>query len=274
MKHATMLALLLGVLAGCGRVESSEQLAGPNVITVHTRDYEFYAVPDTIIAGATTIRLINDGPEFHHVWLVRLEEGKTGADLLAAMAAVHKMPAWAVDVGGPNAPVPGAQSSATVNLEAGNHVMICVIPSRDGKLHVMKGMMKELTVIEHRNPPVLPQADVVLTLNDYTFSFDKPLRAGRQSIRLENAAPQSHEALLVQLAPGKTAREVLAWLQNPQGPPPGQPIGGITGLARGETNLVTHDFVPGTYALICFAPDATDGQPHVAHGMFTEFTIK
>ena len=48
---------------------------------------------------------------------------------------------------------------------------------------------------------VLPAADIVMTLDDYTFDTDKPITAGRQTIRVVNAAAQPHEALIVKLEP-------------------------------------------------------------------------
>ena len=33
----------------------------PPVVTIHARDYQFVAAPDTIVAGLTTLRLINEG---------------------------------------------------------------------------------------------------------------------------------------------------------------------------------------------------------------------
>ena len=53
---------------------------------VTAADFHFRA-PDTIPAGLTRIRLKNDGPEFHHVQLVRLEGGHTFTELLERMAA-------------------------------------------------------------------------------------------------------------------------------------------------------------------------------------------
>jgi hypothetical protein len=269
-------------LAACTAGETKPQEHGemeastiaPSEITIRARDYAFYEMYDTIMAGATTIHLANDGPDFHHVWLVRLEEGKTISDLMEALETSHgALPAWAVDVGGPNTPVPGEVASATMDLEAGSYAVICVIPAKDGVPHIMKGMVRPLTVVPNPQPAQLPRADVVMTLNDYTFEFDKPVKAGRQTIRIENAAPQSHEAVLVQLAPGKSVHDVLAWIHRPVGTPPGKPIGGVTGVAQGEVNLITYDFTPGNYGLICFVPDAKDGKAHVAHGMIREFTV-
>lgn len=282
MNNIVLIGVIALAFAACSTGESKEQqhatiatnAAVINEVTIRTRDYVFYDMPDSILAGATNITLANEGPDLHHIWLVRLEEDKTVAELMEAMKTRHgALPAWAVDVGGPNTPVAGETSSALLDLEIGNYAVICVIPAKDGVPHVMKGMVRPLTVVPNRNAAALPKADIVLTMKDYSFEFDKPVRAGRQTIRLENAAQQSHEALLVQLAPGKTAQDVLAWIQKTDGPPPGKPIGGTTGFAQGEVNMITHDFKAGQYALICFVPDAKDGKPHVAHGMVREFTV-
>jgi hypothetical protein len=282
MRNIFMTGAVALALAACTAGESKEQdnhataITGAvvNNITIRTRDYVFYETPDTVLAGATQIRLVNDGPDLHHVQLVRLEEGKTIADLMQAMkAGPGPLPAWAVDVGGPNTPVPGGTSAATVDLETGNYALICFIPAKDGVPHVMKGMIRPMTVVSNVNAAMLPKADIILTLNDYSFDFDKPLTAGKHTIRLENAAPQSHEAVLMQIAPGKTVADVLKWMEKPQGPPPGKPLGGTTGFAQGEVNLITHDFTPGEYGLICFIPDAKDGKPHFMHGMVKQFTV-
>jgi uncharacterized cupredoxin-like copper-binding protein len=282
MKNILLTGAVALALAACTTGESKEQdhsastitAAALNEVTIRTKDYVFYDMPDTVLAGATNIRLVNDGPELHHVQMIRLEEGKTIQDLMDAMkAGPGPMPAWAVDVGGPNTPAPGESTAAVVDLEAGNYVLICFIPSKDGMPHLMKGMIRPLTVVPNSKAAPLPKADLVLTLNDYSFDFDKPLTAGKHTIRVENAAAQSHEVVLVQIAPGKTVADVLKWLEKQEGPPPGKPLGGTTGFAQGEVNLITHDFTPGEYGLICFIPDAKDGKPHFMHGMVKQFTI-
>lgn len=280
---AAMMALSL-VLSGCTGGNSEKPDAGehmqphvtsakPREVIVRAMDYAFLA-PDTVAAGLTTLRLINQGPELHHVWLVRIEEGKTMADVVRALQTSHVLPQWAVDVGGPNTPAGVGENSATLRLEPGNYVMMCVIPSPDGTPHVMKGMLKSLTVVDRGLPEAeLIPADIVMTLDDYRFDTDKPIAAGLHTIRIENSAKQPHEVLVVRLQPGKTAMDFVRWAQKPAGPPPGLPLTGITAIRRGEVNQVTARFSKGEYALICFWPDATDGKPHVAHGMVKQFTI-
>jgi len=262
------------------RVSSNDPgSAKANVVTVTTTDFAFQA-PDTIAAGRTTFHLVNKGPEFHHVWLIKLEQGKTLKDLMEAAKTPGPLPKWAVDVGGPNSPMPGGEAWATLDLEAGRYVMACVIPSmKDGQPHYMKGMVKEVTVaarhgVEQAGKVEAPAADVVMTLDDYDFRVSTPITRATKTIRLRNVAEQTHEAIIVKLNPGTTVEQFLGAMEKPQGPPPGALIGGITGIAKGRIVDIPTSFTAGDYALICFVPDAKDGKPHLAHGMVKPFSVK
>ena len=57
----------------CGR--AAPRAAGPSLITITATDYAF-GVPDTIAAGLTTFRLVNQGKELHHANLVRWARGR------------------------------------------------------------------------------------------------------------------------------------------------------------------------------------------------------
>lgn len=288
--HAKLVAALLPLVLACAACasdgdgeavaredrSSGQRLAAASAqeVVVRTRDYAFDA-PDTIAGGPTTFRLINEGPDYHHIWLVRLEAGKTLGDLVNRLASGHgAMPDWATDIGGPNTPgLPGEETTATIDLEPGDYAMICVIPAPDGQPHIMKGMFRPLVVVPGDAVATMPTADLVMTLDDYTFETDRPIATGRHTIRVENVADQAHEVLIVRLEPGRTAGEFMNWVVSREGDPPGKPIGGVTGMARGVSNVITVDFKPGEYALLCFVPDAGDGQPHVAHGMVKQFRV-
>jgi hypothetical protein len=86
--------------------------------------------------------------------------------------------------------------------------------------------------------------------------------------------PLSHEIEIVRLAPGKTPKDLLAFINKPDGPPPGNALGGVAGVTTGTTAYTTADLTPGNYAFICFIPDSKDQKPHVDHGMLKEFTVK
>ena len=286
MRTALTASLLstAAVAAFSGALHASVTDDGPrtakaNVVTVTTVDYAFQA-PDTIAAGRTTLHLVNKGKDFHHIWLIKLEGGHTLPELVEATKKQGPMPKWAVDVGGPNSPMPGGENLATLDLEPGKYVMVCVIPAMaDGQPHFMKGMVKEITVaprvgVEQAGKSAAPKPDVTMTLDDYSFTTSAPITSATKTIRIQNAAAQSHEVVLMKLDAGVTPEQFLQALEKPQGPPPGKILGGVTGIAKGRTIDLTASFTPGDYTLLCFVPDAKDGKPHIAHGMVKNFTVK
>jgi len=265
-------ALLLSA-AACTTEGDARENAAANVVTITASDFAFEA-PAMIPAGLTTINLVNRGPELHHVQLVKIAEGHTFQELMEGMKHDGPPPPWVTFVGGPNTPVPGGQAQATLDLAPGSYALVCFIPSNDGVLHAMKGMVKPLTVTPASSQARAAAPDARITLRDYSYEITPEIAAGRRTIRVENAAQQPHELILVRLAPGKSAADMLAWLEKMQGPPPGAPIGGTTFLSRGASNDVTADFPAGEYALLCMVPDAGDGKPHVAHGMVRQITVR
>jgi hypothetical protein len=247
-----------------------------HVAVIHAKDYAFDA-PDSITAGWTTFHLVNDGPNLHHAALARLDSGKTIADLDAAMKANPNgpPPKWMVDVGGPNAPDPNSSSDATFNLGAGNYVVICFVDTPDHVPHFAKGMIRPLKVVASSAPAAPePTADATVTLSDYTFTMSGKLTPGKHTIKIVNKGPQEHEVELVRLAPGKESKDVAAWIAKPEGPPPGNALGGIAGAVNGTVAYMTVDLTPGDYGFLCFIPDAKDGKAHVQHGMMKDFKVQ
>lgn len=260
-----------GADAGQQAAAATPASAAAPVVDVIGMDYAFQA-PDTMPAGVVTIRFHNNGKELHHVQVARLDSGKTVADLHGPMAAP---PAWLVPIGGPNAPPPGGVFEAQVDLTPGNYVLMCLIPSAvDGQPHLMKGMLKPFTVTgSGAAVATYPAADVTIRLTNYDFVMSQPLTAGHHVIQIETDSTQLHEMLIARLNDGKTALELAQWAEKPNGPPPGMPLGGVTGIAPGQKNTIEVDLTPGEYALICFMPDAKDGKPHYEHGMVKQVKI-
>ncbi|HEX6038177.1 hypothetical protein [Longimicrobium sp.] len=258
---------------GRGEAYAATPAPAPTLVTVTARDFAFEA-PVTIPAGMTTVRLVNQGKEMHHAQLVRLDEGHTIQELLQAAGAHGPLPEWARFVGGPNVPTPAGYSEATMQLDAGSYALVCLIPSADGVPHLMKGMVKPLTVQPAQSEAAAPRADVEMTLRDYAYDITPEITAGRHTLRVANAAEQPHEVVMMRLAPGKTLQDVLGWLETMAGPPPAMPVTGTSLLSKGAVNHVTADFEPGEYVLLCMVPDAGDGKPHVMHGMTRQITVR
>ena len=283
----------LTVLAACSRPDASRSdqadapatpapapapaptSAVPNVVTVTAREYAF-EVPQQIPAGVTTFRFMAQGKEPHHGIMVRLEEGKTFQDLAEAIKKPGPPPSWAHLDGGMMIGDPTTGSTVTMTLTPGKYALICFIPSPDGVPHLAKGMMAPIEVTPTTGTPVPePDADVVVRLADYDFQLSKPLTAGEQVIRVETAPGQPHEVVLVRLGNGVTAQQVIATeMGTHKGPRPSYTfVGGVAPMEAGRHAYMHVNLKAGTYALICFVPDAKDGKPHLAHGMVKQFAV-
>lgn len=244
-------------------------------VTVTASDFQFDA-PETIRAGVVKFTLVNKGPSIHHMMVVRLDGGHTLKDVMENFGK-GPIPDWFVMMGGPNAGNPGGgTANATLVLEPGKYLLTCFVSSaRDPMPHIMKGMVKEITVTEGApQKSSLAGADITMTLADYSFTTSKDLEAGSHTFRVENNAQQAHEVELVKLAPGKSAQDLMKWLQTEDGPPPASLLGGVAPLSPGQVNNFSADLGKGDYVLLCFVPDAKDGAPHFVHGMVRAFSIE
>ena len=275
MKSHILLSLCLAVLAATP-LTGQAQAAQPGNVTITATDYGFKS-PEQVPSGLTAIEVINEGAEVHHAQLVRLAPGKTPADFAAAMKAdPEHPPIWATFVGGPNAVVPGDRATAVMDLQPGQHLALCLVPNKAGVAHVAMGMARPFMVTETIGTRIAePKPDVVITARDFQFVLSKPITAGSHTIQLLNEGSQTHEVVLVKLAPAATAKDFIAAFEpGAVGPPPGRPLGGIVGIEQGSRGLFTAMFDPGPYALICFFPDKKTGAPHFAQGMTWAFDVR
>lgn len=270
---AAVLAVLIAVPA-VPAVMAEPAEGDPPTVTIIASEFAFEA-PETMPAGAVTVRMENQGEVSHHAQLIRLDEGKTLEDLQAA-AADGTTPEGVTMVGGPGLAAPGMTSQATVDLRPGTYYWLCFVGEGTDPPapHIEKGMVKKVVVEPGPREP-LPTPDNTMLLNDYGFKIGKPLQAGQQVVRVRNTAAQPHEVVIVKLNPDKTMDDLLAWMEaGGEAPPPAMPIGGMQALSQGHAGNLTLDLEPGNYGLICLVPDTGDGQPHFVHGMVDEFTVE
>lgn len=248
----------------------------PHVVYVTTSDYHI-ALPDTLPAGETTVRVVNTGRELHHVLFVRLNGDHDAGDLAAAMKGDAPPPRWAELDGGPNGVSPGDTSLATtVPLTAGHYAVLCMIPGPDGVPHVAKGMIGDLVVKPAAYPvaAATPSYGATITLFDYGYKESAPITGATQEVLVRNTGAQPHELELARLLPGKTMADLARWAQKMDSPPPAEFLGGVAPIAPGGRNELALSLPPGHYVMLCFLPDAKDHAPHIAHGMVQEFTIQ
>jgi hypothetical protein len=281
MYQRSTLAIALSLITACAPAEAnprkeSDAVAGPRDFMVNAFNFAYQSA-DTIPAGLTRIRMRNSGPDYHHITLVKLEDGRTVRDLVARIEANEFNPPWVTYVGGPEPGPIGEETSVVVDLAPGNYALVCFISGKDHIRHLSKGMVRALAVIPTKDgagAAAEVQADARMVLSDYAFEITPTLTAGRRTIRVENHARQPHHADLVRIADGKTMADVFEWMKTSEGPEPFVPVGGASPIAPGTVNYFTVDLIPGNYILVCFFPDINDGKPHIRHGMVREFKVE
>lgn len=255
----------------------------PQLVTITTADFTFLDVPDSVSAGLTTFRIKNEGMFPHNAGLVHISEGHTYGELMQYMDKnTRGYPDWVTLWGGPSAPISGETSEATLDLIPGNYAIVCGVPVPAAEPHYMKGMTRPFTVTDSDNDnSEAPKADMVMNMDNYSFGISDEITAGRQTIKVENAASQPHEFILARLQDGKTLEDMMNWLgqviTGKAGPLPTAPgifLNGVSPMDNGAVNYITVDFDPGEYALICPFPDAQSGKPHFIHGMMQQVSVK
>ncbi len=142
------LALLAATALPAQVTDSGERI---HFLKVVARDYVFEAKPSTP-AGITTIQLVNQGGDLHHLVLVELARDRTPKEFYDHNRSTGTMPAWAKVVAQtPTIPANG-ELFLTQRLEAGRYVLSCQLAASDGRSHVAKGMYQLITVTPAPTP--------------------------------------------------------------------------------------------------------------------------
>ncbi|MCZ7570175.1 MAG: hypothetical protein M5U01_16540 [Ardenticatenaceae bacterium] len=269
-----LLSLVLGGLPfGRPSVAHAAPPGAMQEVTIKGNEYAFDA-PEQINAGWTRVTFQNTGKEEHQVNFARIKDGKTMADLQAAMQQNLDSALGLLDFYGGVSGIPGGTSGTVVlDLKEGQYVMICFLPAPDGTTHVEHGMIRPLAVVAPAAEAAAPQADDTVTLKDFSIALPGTIKAGEQTWQVVNSGPQIHEMALIKLAEGKTMQDVGAWMNAPSGPPPFAYAGGMAGLSQGIHGYMTVNLAPGNYVALCGVPDPASGKPHFMLGMVAPFTI-
>ena len=286
-------AVLVAILVwGCARAPAVPEI--PEV-ALGAQDFA-YVIPDTITGGLVRIHFQNDGQEDHHAQFIRLNDGVTRAQFDSVFQTVMEaIPTEgevafmrlfdvATVLGGPGLVAPGVSTDVTLDLPAGEYVLMCFVPSPDGIPHLVKGMRRWLSVAAPAGePPAAPVADGRVDMGDFAFLDMPQLDSGQVLLEVTNSGQEPHEMVVMRLDEGVEYEQVAAMLAGPppsegEAPPPGPPpfrfVGGMQAIMPGAHAWVTLDLTPGNYVLVCLIPSpANGGRPHVALGMIRPFTV-
>lgn len=241
--------------------------AGSAFTVTMTDSGNLTGVPNTVAPGPTQITFVDGGTQPGAVMIFQPKPGVT-LDQLTALGNSQqdfvKLLSMITAYSGADELSPGMRENVTVNLPAGDFVMINTDnPSAPPSFFTVSG---DPTGAHD------PQADYVANEHDNgsTFRFDLPttVAPGVNTIKVTNTGTEKHEFELVFIG-SHTLADVQASLQDPNSPQPPWAIssGGLNAQDPGMTSWVTADFQQGNYAVLCFMPDPTTGLPHAFLGM-------
>jgi hypothetical protein len=232
----------------------------------------FFAAPDTIPEGVTTLRLRQTGMVVeriakglagrelvrdkdddtrgaHMLWVVRLVPGKTVGDLVRAAQSGERTTSWAHQLGGPSFALPPRTSNITLDLTPGNYALVCYVGSaRENKAryHLLNGMVRPLTVVKGSMLRAnLPFGDVIARIGEGgSIRFSRDVTRGTHIIRVENETDSEYEFKIHRMPADLRAED---FLRQPSSAGPGISWGGLASVPPHTTVLTTIDFEKGEY---------------------------
>ncbi len=274
--------------------------AAPKPLTVTGTDYAF-AVDGQAVPGIQTITFKNAGKEDHELQLISLAQGKTLLDVQKALATPNApIPDWVKFNGGAWAIPAGAQTTMTADLAAGSYILLCFLEAPDKAPHFAKGMVGAMDVKGDRSKETAPTATLAIEASDHAFKAPAEVNAGKATVSLKNNGKEPHFAGLIRVPDGMTYEAFTKALltpppaatpaaagtprpsatvaagavtATPAAAPPSGVSGGVGALSAGGQAWSTTELKAGTYAIVCFVPDAK-GAPHAALGMISKLTVK
>jgi hypothetical protein len=109
-------------------------------------DYEFVVI-EPMGRGEHTFYVVNRGTQAHQVSLVKLEQGSSAYDVLAAFGSRSSPPPQAKLLGGMTGLEPGGVGTFTADLAPGRYAMMCLFPDpASPESHAAKGMVLDFTI--------------------------------------------------------------------------------------------------------------------------------
>ncbi len=255
-------------------VSTPAPTAGAELVIVATD--KALEVPEQVDAGLVNVRLFNRSSGPQHVSILKVDRLDRVSSISEYLRSGDWNVPWINRMGGPELAPPGGVSSVAMVLDPGRYVVAHLpIGSKPGGPLILRDV-EELSVTERpgaSTKAALPPAVATIKMAEWSFTLDGPLHAGRRVIRIDNVGQFEHQMQIVRLLPGRGIDQAVKWAENPSGPPPFEPAGGTTNLARGRSVNVTVDLLPGDYALLCTTYNPLSKQLHSQHGMIKQIRV-
>ena len=290
---ALMLLLALGV-TGCGSSSSGSSKSGASPATTastptalalsisETGKGAKFAGAGSVKGGLVDVQLTNNGKLHHGAQLVQIVGAHSVEQALKSLGSESgKTPSWLRADGGVGVAQPGSSATATVNLVAGNYVVVDFAGASEGKGG--PPAYAPLTVTP-APPGALPSTTTTITAaapskDHYKWEISGPLKTGANSIKFVSKGKDAlHEVTAVRITGNESTAQLVKALES-HGPPPSYvdfQSGDQTAALDGGKSLTTTLMLPkpGTYVFFCHFTDRDGGKPHFAEGLITKINVQ
>lgn len=266
--------LLIAILLALTTVGQAQD-AIPEVTITASADGT--VTPDGLSAGLTTITFTNESEVPYSPLFLRLNDGVAMEDFLSAMGGSPADAVALVSILGGLETAPGASTSVTYDLAAGNYLFGNFASDDPG--------IASFTVAESSDEttamPESGEADVRVTFVDFAFGIPETLESGAHLWHFSNQGEQPHEMGVFKVEDDATLDGVQTTLMNMMmsedeaADLPYDEAFFWTPMSPGAEAWTEVDLEPGTYVAVCFFPDLTspDMTPHMMLGMIRLFTV-
>jgi hypothetical protein len=276
----TALIVCLGI-AGCG--SSDDEASNPTPLKVGVSEQgkkAAFSVPKSAKGGLVAVTLSNAGKAPHGVQFVRYTGNHSAEEALKEVASESKeTPEWLRGQGGIGSVAGGKSGKATLNLPAGNYVLIDAAsfgeggPPATAELKVTEG--------EEGDLPSTPGSVTAAETGHDKFEWEiSGLKAGENEITFNSEGDESIHLIIAVPLKGKVPplSQIKKDLSS-EGPPPsyvdfegGQSTAILDGGLSQTTTLDLKK--PGQYLFFCPLTDRDGGKSHDQEGLLAVETVE
>jgi hypothetical protein len=277
---AAAAAAAVAALAACGSSSTKPSKLSLS-ISEHGKAASFKA-PKSTKGGLVDLTFKNGGKAPHGVQFVRYTGNHTAADVLKQIGGnSNKIPSWIKGNGGTPAVPGGKTGSATLNLPAGNYVVVDSASLGGGAGPPANTQMK----VSAGDTGDLPSTPATVSANKTgkdKYAWDiSGLKAGSNKVTFNSKGNDALHLIGAIPVTGKVPplakiRSDFAKLGN--GPPPPyfakRPPQISAVLDGGESQTLTLDLKPGKYIFFCPLSDRDGGKSHDQEGLLKTVSVK
>src|SRR3954466_8605506 len=263
-----LLAATAVLVAGCGGGDGGE----PSALNVSLgKSAKTFKAPSEAESGLVTVKLANDGTGTHGVQFIRYTGDHTVADVKKQLAASsNAIPDWIKLPGGINGVPAGETSTATLNLEEGDYLMVdaAALGSPTSAQPAMSPI--SLSGGETGDLPDTPAQVTADSVGDDEFKWDiSGLASGKNDVTFDSKGEDTTHIIIAAPVKGKAPSldQIKKDLASNGPPPPYVDTSAIQSTALldgGDAQTLTLDLKkPGQYIFFCPLTDRDGkGKPH------------